>query len=100
MHTAYIEKPPFPVRIKEHAKVSTVVRKINIRAPKPTEQIKVEPSVSMVKDHLVENIDGHAIYFCDEAAKLPNLMKKINIDPLLACLLSQLEIIVIMVYVT
>ena len=25
--TAYIEKPPFPVRIKEHAKVSTVVRK-------------------------------------------------------------------------
>ena len=25
--TAYIEKPPFPVRIKEHAKVSTVVNK-------------------------------------------------------------------------
>jgi hypothetical protein len=40
--TAYIEKPPFPVRIKEHAKVSTVVRKSHIRAPKPAEQIKVE----------------------------------------------------------
>ena len=25
--TAYIEKPPFPVRIKEHAKVATVVNR-------------------------------------------------------------------------
>ena len=25
--TAYVEKPPFPVRIKEHAKVLTVVNK-------------------------------------------------------------------------
>ena len=26
--TAYIEKPPFPVRVKEHSKVSTMVNKI------------------------------------------------------------------------
>ena len=39
--TAYIEKPPFPARIKEHAKVSTVVNKSNIRTPRPSEQIKV-----------------------------------------------------------
>ena len=50
--TAYIEKPPFPVRIKEHAKVSTVVNKSYIRTPKPDEQIKVEASVAMVKDLL------------------------------------------------
>src|SRR3989337_4137394 len=68
--TAYIEKPPFPVRIKEHAKVSTVVRKSHIRAPKPAGQIKVEPSVAMVKDLLVENIDEHVIYLCDEAARI------------------------------
>ena len=68
--TAYIEKPPFPVRIKEHAKVSTVVRKSNIRAPKLAKQIKLELSVAMVKDPLVENIDGHVIYFCDEAARI------------------------------
>ena len=24
----------------------------------------------MVKDLLVDNIDGHAIYFCDEAARI------------------------------
>ena len=50
--------------------MSTVARKSNIKAPKPSEQIKVEPSVAMVKDLLVKNIDGHVIYFCDEAARI------------------------------
>jgi hypothetical protein len=68
--TAYIEKPPFPVRIKEHAKASTVVNKSNIRTPRPFEQIKVKPNIAMVKDLLVDDIDGHVIYFCDEAARI------------------------------
>src|SRR5215216_7876823 len=68
--TAYIEKPPFPVKIKEHAKVSTVLRRSNIKAPKPPEQIKAEPSVAMVKDLLVYNIDGHVIYFVGEATRI------------------------------
>ena len=70
MPTAYIEKPHFPVRIKEHAKGSTVVNKSNIRAPRPSEQIKVEPDVAMVKDLLIDNIDGLVIYFCEEAARI------------------------------
>ena len=55
--TAYIEKPPFPVRIKDHAKASTVVHKSNARTPTPSEKIKVEHSIAMVKDLLVDNID-------------------------------------------
>ena len=47
-----------------------MVRKSNTRTPTPSEQIKVEPSVAMVKDLLVDNIDGHVIYFCDEAARI------------------------------
>ena len=39
--TTYIEKPAFPVRIKDHAKASTVVRKSNTKTPTPPEQIKV-----------------------------------------------------------
>ena len=54
--TAYIEKPPFPIRIKDHAKASTVVRKTYTKTPTPSEQIKVEPSIAMVKDLLVNNI--------------------------------------------
>ena len=41
--STYIEKPPFPVRIKEHAKAPTVVCKSYTRLPSPPEQIKVEP---------------------------------------------------------
>ena len=46
--TTYVEKPPFPVRIKDHAKASTVVRKSNTRTYTPPEQIKVESSIAMV----------------------------------------------------
>ena len=65
--TTYIEKPPFPVRMKEHAKDSTVVNKSYVRTPKPCEQIKVEPSIAMF---LVDNIDGHVVYFCSEASRI------------------------------
>ena len=62
--------------MKEHAKVSTVVNKSYIRTPKPDEQIKVEPSVAMVKDLLEENVDGHVIYFYEEAARIAKPGKK------------------------
>ena len=68
--TTYVEKPPFPVRIKDHAKASTVVRKSNTRTYTPPEQIKVEPSIDMVKDLLDDNIDEHVIYFCGETANI------------------------------
>ena len=76
--TAYIEKPPFRVRIKDHAKASTVVRKSNIKTYTPPEQVKVEPNIAIVKDILSDNIDGHVIYFCDEAARIarPNTKNK------------------------
>ena len=47
-----------------------MVKKSYIRTPKPDEQIKVEPSIAMVKDLLEEDMDGHVIYFCDEAARI------------------------------
>ena len=59
--STYIEKPPFPVRIKDHAKASTVVYKSNTRTYTPPEQIKVEPSIAMLKDLLVDDIDRHVI---------------------------------------
>ena len=89
MRTAYIEKPPFPVRIKEHAKVSTVVRKSNIRAPKPPEQIKVEPSV---EDLLEENVDEHVIYICDEAARIAKPDKKDKHRPIEGLLVVSVKI--------
>ncbi len=50
--SAYIEKPPFPVRIKDRSKASTVIRRGYIRTPTPPEQIRVEPSIAIIKDLL------------------------------------------------
>ena len=55
-----------------------MVRKSNNRTPTPPEQIKVEPSIAMVKDLLADNTDGHVIYFYDVAARIarPNAKNK------------------------
>ena len=53
-----------------------MVNKSYIRTPKPGEQIKVEPSIAMVKDLLEEDMDGHVIYFCEEAARIAKPGKK------------------------
>ena len=68
-----------------------MVNKSYIRTPKPDEQIKVEPRIVMVKDLLEEDMDGHVIYFCEEAARIAKPIKSINIDMLLACPSSQLK---------
>ena len=39
-----------------------MVNKSYIRTVKPDEQIKLEPSIAMVKDLLEEDVDGHVIY--------------------------------------
>ena len=44
---------------------STMAYKSNFRAPRPSEQIKVQPSIAIVKNLLVDNIDGHVIYVRD-----------------------------------
>jgi len=58
-----------------------VVNKSYIRTPKSDEQIKVEPSVAMIKNLLEENVDGHVIYFCEEAARIAKPDKKDNHRP-------------------
>ena len=68
--TTHIENPPFPIRIKDHAKASIVVRKSNVKTYTPLEQVKVEPNIAIVKDLLSDNIDGHVIYFYDETARI------------------------------
>ena len=47
-----------------------MVNKSYVRTPKRDEQIRVEPNVVMVKDLLEEDIDGHVIYLCAEAARI------------------------------
>ncbi|KAI5001137.1 hypothetical protein ZWY2020_011096 [Hordeum vulgare] len=47
-----------------------VKKKGYIRTPTPPEQIKVEPSIAIIKDLLADNSDGHVIQFCEDAARI------------------------------
>ena len=47
-----------------------MVRKSNIRTCTPPEQVKVEPNIAIVKDLLLENIDGYVIYLYDKDARI------------------------------
>ena len=69
-----------------------MVNKSYVRTPKPSEQIKVEPSVAMVKDLLVDNIDGHVIYFCDEAARIAKPDEKDKHRPVVGMLVVLVKI--------
>ena len=55
-----------------------MVRKSNARTPTPPDQIKVEPSIAMVKDLLDDNIEGHVIYFYGETANIAKPDAKIH----------------------
>ena len=58
-----------------------MVNKSYVRTSKPDEQIKVEPSIAMVKDLLEENVDGHVIYLCEEATRIVKPDKTDNHRP-------------------
>ncbi|KAK1628400.1 hypothetical protein QYE76_002715 [Lolium multiflorum] len=53
---AYIEKTPFPAKMKEYSVISSVVNKSEKKPKEPEEQIKIEPAVAIVKDLVTENV--------------------------------------------
>ena len=66
----YIEKIPFYVKMKEHSVMASVVNKSGKRAKKPHEQIKIEPSVAIVKELVSENVGDEYIIFCEDASNV------------------------------
>ena len=69
-----------------------MVRKSNTRAYTPPEQIKVEPSIAMVKDLLADNIDGHVIYFYGETARIAKPCAKDKHRPVVGMLVIYVKI--------
>ena len=78
--TAYIEKPPFPVRIKDHAKASTVVRKSNIRTYTPPKKLKLNLILLLLKISCLIILVGMLFISVMKLLEWPNLVLKINID--------------------
>ena len=78
--TAYVEKPPFPVRIKDHAKASTMVRKSNIRTYTPPKQVKLNLILLLLRISWLIILMGMLFISMMKLLELLNLVLKINID--------------------
>ncbi|KAK1618774.1 hypothetical protein QYE76_024291, partial [Lolium multiflorum] len=82
---AYIEKTPFPAKMKEYSVISSVVNKSEKKPIEPEEQIKVEPVVAIVKDLVTENVEDGHIIFCEDASNIvshPNKPKQVSVPML------------------
>ncbi|KAK1664393.1 hypothetical protein QYE76_052552 [Lolium multiflorum] len=83
--SAYIEKTPFPAKMKEYSVITSVVNKSAKKPIEPEEQIKVEPAVAIVKDLVTENVEDGHIIFCEDASNIvshPNKSMKASVPVL------------------
>ena len=78
--TAYIEKPPFPVRIKDHAKASTIVRKSKVKTYTPPEKLKLNLILLLLKISCLIILMGMLFVSVVKLLELLNLVLKINLD--------------------
>ncbi|KAK1627608.1 hypothetical protein QYE76_001923 [Lolium multiflorum] len=82
---AYIEKTPFPAKMKEYSVITSVVNKSAKKPIEPEEQIKVEPAIAIVKDLVTENVEDGHIIFCEDASNIvshPNKSMKASVHVL------------------
>ncbi|KAK1551477.1 hypothetical protein QYE76_017713 [Lolium multiflorum] len=82
---AYIEKTPFPAKMKEYSAISSAVNKSEKKPKEPEEQIKIEPVVAIVKDLVTENVEDGHIIFCEDASNIvshPNKPKQVSVPML------------------
>ncbi|KAK1683731.1 hypothetical protein QYE76_044579 [Lolium multiflorum] len=83
--SAYIEKTPFPAKMKEYSVISSAVNKSEKKPKEPEEQIKIEPVVAIVKDLVTENVEDGHIIFCEDASNIvsnPNKPKQVSVPML------------------
>ena len=64
----YIEKIPFPAKVKEHSILANMVSKSTKKIVELDEQIIIEPTVAIVKDLVTENLEDGHIVFCEDAS--------------------------------
>jgi hypothetical protein len=78
----YIEKIPFPIKVKEHSMLTSVINKSTKKAIEPEEQITIKPAVAIVKDLATRNVEDGHIIFCEDASNIishPSRSRKTSI---------------------
>ena len=88
----------FPVKVKEHSVMASVVNKSEKKAIEPDEQIKIEPAVAIVNDLVTKMLEMSILYFVRMLLML-FLILKVQGKLVFLCYLLKLVIIAIMDYV-
>src|SRR4051812_39030036 len=81
----YIEKVPFPAKVKEHFILTSVVNKSKKKDVEPEEQMSIEPAVAIVEDLVTKNVDDEYIIFCEDSSNIvsqPNKPRRASIPVL------------------
>ena len=82
---AYIEKIPFPAKVREYSVITSVVNKSAKKPTEPDEQITIKPAVGIIKDLVTESVEDGHIIFCEEASYIvshPNKARKNSVPVL------------------
>jgi hypothetical protein len=72
----YLEKTPFPTKVKEHSTLVSVLKKSAKKAVEPDEQITIKSPVAIVKDLITKNVEDEHIVFCEDASNIVSHPRK------------------------
>jgi hypothetical protein len=78
----YLEKTPFPAKVKEHSTLVSVLNKTTKKATEPDEQITIKSPVAIVKDLVTKDVGDEHIVFCEDATNIvshPNRCRKTSV---------------------
>jgi hypothetical protein len=81
----YLEKTPFPAKVKEHCTLISVLKKSVKKAVELDEQITIKSPVAIVKDLVTKNVEDEHIVFCEDASNIishPSRSRKTSIPML------------------
>jgi hypothetical protein len=72
----YLEKTPFPTKVKEHSTLVSVLKKSAKKAVEPDEQITINSPIAIVKDLITKNVEDEHIVFCEDASNIVSHPRK------------------------
>jgi hypothetical protein len=81
----YLEKTPFPAKVKEHYTLISVLKKSAKKVVEPDEQITIKSLVAIVKDLVTKNVEDKHIVFCEDASNIvshPSRSRKTSVPVL------------------
>src|SRR3954471_20938899 len=74
----YVEKIPFPFKVRENSILANVVSKSAKKTIGSNELIDIEPVVAIMKDLVTRNIEDEYIVFCEDATNIVSHCKKVR----------------------